>query len=630
MNNFINEFKEKDSKLKKRVGLIKFCIFLFLIVISIKIFSLQLINNEEPLKFSKIQTNPFQLLGNRGEIRDSDGKILAVSVAYPSIHLNPREIKDKVYYSKILSKTLNISEAEVLKKLNKKKYFVWIKRLASHKEGKKILSLELPNVSIKMEYKRDYPFGHLAGQVLGHTNLDQVGMEGLEYKFNKELVGSKKVITLTKDGKGKIITDNPTAIENPEDGSNLNLTIKSKYQFILEKEIAKAVKKSKALRGYGVVLNPNTGEIYAMGSYPFFNPNKYSEYQDSITKRNLPAWNTFEPGSVMKSFLVATAINEGVVDDQTIIDCENGQRRIGKYIIHDVNKKGKLDVSGVLRFSSNIGASKIIEKISNKTYYSYLRSLGFGTKTNIKLPGEAKGILVAPEKWSMIQAANISFGQGMSATSLQLAKALSIIANGGIYIEPYLVKSITNSQGRILFENNSQSGKRVLSYATSKKMRQLLKSVVEDGGGHKAQIDGVSVSGKTGTGQFAIKGGYSKKRFIVSFIGFAPSDSPQLVSVITIDYPKGERAYGGRWAAPVFKKTIEKILIDEEKIKKFARVKDVPSFIGKAKREAIQMAKEKNVKIRIVGNGFVKKQTPSPGNDYIFQEEISLFLEPGI
>ena len=189
MNNFINEFKEKDSELKKRVGLIKFCIFLFLIVISIKIFSLQLINNEEPLKFSKIQTNPFQLLGNRGEIRDADGRILAVSVAYPSIHLNPREIKDKVYYSKILSKTLNISEAEVLKKLNKKKYFVWIKRLASHKEGKKILSLKLPNVSIKMEYKRDYPFGHLAGQVLGHTNLDQVGMEGLEYKFNKELVG---------------------------------------------------------------------------------------------------------------------------------------------------------------------------------------------------------------------------------------------------------------------------------------------------------------------------------------------------------------------------------------------------------------------------------------------------------
>mgnify|MGYP003965336549 FL=1 len=161
-------------------------------------------------------------------------------------------------------------------------------------------------------------------------------------------------------------------------------------------------------------------------------------------------------------------------------------------------------------------------------------------------------------------------------------------------------------------------------------MRQLLKSVVEDGGGHKAQIDGVSVSGKTGTGQVAIKGGYSKKRFIVSFIGFAPSDRPQLVSVITIDYPKGERAYGGRWAAPVFKKTIEKILIDEEKIKKFARVKDVPSFIGKAKREAIKIAKEKNVKIRIVGNGFVKKQTPSPGNDYIFQEEISLFLEPGI
>ena len=630
MNNFINEFKEKDTALKKRLTFIKSCIFIFIIIITVKIFQLQLIDNQQPLKFSKIQTNPFQLLGNRGEIRDANGKILAVSVAYPSIHLNPKEIKDKAYYSKVLAKTLNISEEEVLKKLKKKKYFVWIKRLATHKEGEKIRSLNLPGVSIKMEYKRDYPFGHLAGQVLGHTNLDQIGMEGLEYQFNRELSGSKKMITLRKDGKGKIITDNFTAIESPEDGSNINLTIKSKYQFILEKEIASAVKKSKALRGYGVIINPNTGEIYAMGSYPFFNPNKYSKYKDLITKRNLPVWNTFEPGSVMKSFLVASAINEGVVNDKTIIDCENGQRRIGRYIIHDVNKKGELDISEVLKFSSNIGASKIIEKISNEKYYEYLKNLGFGNKTRINVPGEASGILINPEKWSRIQAANISFGQGMSVTSIQLAKALSIIANGGTYIEPYLIKSITNSKNKIIFLNKGRSGKRVLSYRTSKKMRQLLKSVVDDGGGFKAQIEGVSVAGKTGTGQFATKGGYHKKRFIVSFIGFAPSENPQLVSVITIDYPKGERAYGGRWAAPVFKKTIEKILIDEERIEKLVRTKDVPSFLGKAKREAIQIAKEKNVKVRIIGNGFVKKQTPNPGNDYNFQEEISLFLEPGI
>ena len=630
MNNFINEFKEKDSELKKRINLIKFCIFLFLIVISAKIFYLQLVDNKQPLKFSRIQTNPFQLLGNRGEIRDADGKILAVSVAYPSIHLNPREIKDKPYYSKTLSKVLKIPEEEILKKLDSRKYFVWIKRLATHKEGEKILSLGLRGVSIKMEYKRDYPFGHLAGQLLGHTNLDQVGIEGIEFKFNKELAGSKKVITLTKDGKGKIITDNFAATENPDDGANLNLTIKSKYQFILEKELASAVKKSKALRGYGVIINPNTGEIYAMGSYPFFDPNKYSKYKNLITKRNLPVWNTFEPGSVMKSFLVASAINDQVVDDETIIDCENGQRRIGKYVIHDINKKGKLDVSGVLRFSSNIGASKIIEKISNKKYYSYLKRFGFGSKTNIKVPGEASGILASPDKWSQIQAANISFGQGMSVTSLQLAKALSIIANGGISIEPYLIKSIVDSKGRTLFQHENKQGRRVLSYATSKKMRLLLRSVVEDGGGYKAQIEGVGVSGKTGTGQFAIKGGYSKERFIVSFIGFAPSESPQLVSVITIDYPKGANAYGGRWAAPVFKNTIEKILLDEQRISTVAKAKDVPSFLGKAKRDAIKIARDNNIKVKIIGNGFVKKQTPEPGNEYNFQEEISLFLEPGI
>ena len=630
MNNFINKFKEKDTEFKKRLNLIKFSIFLLLALISIKVFNLQLIDNEQPLKFSKVRTNPFQLLGNRGEIRDANGEVLAVSVAYPSIHLNPRGIKDKSYYAKIISKTLSIPEAEILKKLNKRKYFVWIKRLASHDEGKAISDLNLPHVSIKMEYKRVYPFGYLAGQVLGHTNLDQEGMEGLEFKFNKQLTGGKKTITLTKDGKGQIITDSFNALNEPNNGSNITLTIKTKYQFILEKEIEAAVKKSKALRGYGVIMNPNTGEIYAMSSYPFFDPNKYQKYKDVGIKRNLPAWNTFEPGSVMKSFLVASEINEKVIDNNTIIDCENGKRRIGRYIIHDVNKKGRLNISEVLKFSSNIGASKIIELMSREKYYDYLKNFGFGELTKIQLPGEASGLLSNPKKWSDIKAANISFGQGISVTSIQLAKALSAIANGGVIVEPYIVKSITDPNNKVSFIKKNPAKKRVLSFATSKEMKKLLRTVVEDGGGFKAKIEGVSVAGKTGTGQFAIKGGYDKKRFIVSFIGFAPTDNPQLVSVITIDYPKGERAYGGRWAAPVFKETIEKIMIDENRINEVVSLRDVPSFIGKAKRDVIRIAEENNLKIKINGNGYVKEQTPNPGNKYKSNQEIKVFLEPGI
>ena len=268
--------------------------------------------------------------------------------------------------------------------------------------------------------------------------------------------------------------------------------------------------------------------------------------------------------------------------------------------------------------------------MSREKYYDYLKNFGFGELTKIQLPGEASGLLSNPKKWSDIKAANISFGQGISVTSIQLAKALSAIANGGVIVEPYIVKSITDPNNKVSFIKKNPAKKRVLSFATSKEMKRLLRTVVEDGGGFKAKIEGVSVAGKTGTGQFAIKGGYDKKRFIVSFIGFAPTDNPQLVSVITIDYPKGERAYGGRWAAPVFKETIEKIMIDENRINEVVSLRDVPSFIGKAKRDVIRIAEENNLKIKINGNGYVKEQTPNPGNKYKSNQEIKVFLEPGI
>ena len=629
MNKLIDSIKKDETNFTKRLKIINSIFILCFTVIIFKIFYLQIIDSQKPLEFAAGESNPFTLSGERGNILDSNGEILATSVKYPSIYVNPKAIKEKNKYAKILSQDLGISYKKIREKLDSKKYFVWIKRLVDPKIGEKIKNRNLKYVGIQMESKRVYPSGHLAGQVLGHTNIDQLGLEGLEYEFDEILKGKKKTISIYKDGMGKVIAKDSDDTSKENSGSNITLTINSKYQFILEEEIKKTVKDSKALRGYGVLINPNTGEIYAMASYPFFNPNEYKKY-GNLEKKNLPIWNLFEPGSIMKSFLVASAIDKGSISESTIIDCENGKRQIGGHTIRDVNPRGKLDPEGVLRFSSNIGASKIIEKLSGEEYYKYLKSFGFGEKTKIKLPGEVSGILSDSESWSKIKTANISFGQGLSVSSIQLAQALSIIANGGNFIKPYIIKKIEKSNGEEIYLHKKSEAKRVLKFLTTKKLREMLKNVVETGSAYRANIKGIDVSGKTGTAQFAENGKYHDKRFIVSFIGFVPSDQPQLLSVITIDYPKGPNAYGGTWAAPTFKRTIEKIMVDENNFTKISEKRKAPSFIGKGKREAMEIAKNKKIKIKMHGNGFVKKQYPKPGEKISYLDEIDIYLEPGI
>ena len=629
MNKFINRLKEDENKFKKRLNIIKFGIYLFLTIIFLKISYLQIIDNEDLLtKYDAGKSNSFIVKGERGEIRDSNGEILAVSVLRPSIFANPRAIKDRVYHSKVLSDVLKIPKEEILHKLKLRKHFVYIKRHATHEQWEKISKMKLAYVGMQLEPKRTYPHGHLAGQVLGHTDKDQKGIEGLELKFDKFLSGDKKTIEVYKDAFGKVITKSVKEIDKPNKGYDMHLTIISKYQLILEDEIADQVKKADAVSGFGLIMNPNTGEIYAMVSYPFFDPNNYSGYSFE-EKRNLPILNMFEPGSVMKSFLIASALNERVIKESTIIDCEQGVRKIGGHTIKDMNPRGKSNITEILVYSSNICASKIAELISKEKYYNYLKKFGFGTKTNINVPSETAGILDKPEKWSKIQRANIAFGQGISVSSIQLAQALSIIANGGTFVKPYLIKSIVDSKGKLIYKGKQRKGDRVLRYETSKKMRKILKVVLERGA-KRARIEGVNVSGKTGTAQFPAKGGYDEHRNIVSIIGFLPSENPQLVAVITIDYPKGKNAYGGRWAAPVFKKTMETIWLDENNIKKVANSNNVPSFIGRAKREAIIIANINNIKIRIQGNGFVQRQNPIPGEKYKLNDEIKLFLAPGI
>ncbi len=636
MTRFINQLKEGENKFKKRSKIIKFGLYLSLLIIFGKVFYLQIIDNEKPLKFARQEEKPLNVAGERGEIRDLDGTPLAVSEPVPSIHINPGDVKDKPYYLKKLSKILNMSKKTLSKKLTSRKQFVYIKRHATFEEAEKIKKLNLTlkklgytQLGIQIEQKRVYPEGHMAGQVLGHTSkYDLIGLEGIEKKYDRYLKGEEKTIKIYKDGRGKIITKNITESDKAKKGHNITLTIKSNWQMILEDVLAAQVKKANALNGYGVIMNPKTGEIYAMVSYPFFNPNSYSQENHNY-KKNLPIWKTFEPGSVMKSVLVASALNARVIEEHSILDCENGERRIGDHTIHDINKRGKSNITEILVYSSNICASKIADKMPNEVYHNYLTSrFGFGKKTKIDVPGEAKGKVLQPEKWGDIERANIAFGQGIAVSSIQLAQAVSIIANGGNFVEPYLVRSIDSSNGKNIWKRKYTRGNRVLRYETSKKMRRMLRTVVERGA-KRARIKGVSVSGKTGTAQKVVNGKYSKNN-IVSMIGFLPSENPQLVAVITIDEPKGQNAYGGVWAAPVFRDAMEKIWLNEDNAEKLANNDSIPSFIGIGKREAIRIAETKKMKIRIHGNGFVQRQDPIAGEKYELNDEIRLFLEPGI
>jgi cell division protein FtsI (penicillin-binding protein 3) len=403
-----------------------------------------------------------------------------------------------------------------------------------------------------------------------------------------------------------------------------------------------------------VVMDPRTGEILAMAGQPSFDPNRFSAYPAHLLKnRNIV--DTFEPGSTFKPFLLAAALEEGVTSPKDVFFCENGTYPVGGRVIHDVHKYGWLSLGEIIKVSSNIGAAKVGKKLGRGRYHHYLKSFGFGSKTGIDLPGEVSGFLPPPQHWSEIGLANISFGQGVSMTLLQLTNALSAIANGGSLMRPYIVRAVLDSEGNILKENRPKVIRRVISPETARTVATIMKTVTEEGGTGKAgSVAGYDVAGKTGTAQkaSATGRGYSDKR-IGSFIGFAPAGNPQVVIAIVIDEPEGIR-YGGVVAAPAFKAIAEQILpylgaypqgtmylVAEPKGKTnpvlfaeslpsgnarqvvggdFAEAPGVmPDFSGKSIRQVVQTAQRLGLELRFVGSGKAVAQNPPAG--YILQGE---------
>lgn len=501
-------------------------------------------------KAERAYSRHLTIQGDRGRILDRHMNKLVTSIDAPNVTADPFHIKDPGKTAQALAKVLDSSPSQLEEQLTKKRRFVILAKRISREQARQVKDLNLRGIYLKRDSKRFYPNRELAAQVIGFTGEEAKGLEGLEYQYNKVLEGEQTRIKVRRDGEGRLLDIGQTRRDELR-GNAIVLTIDKKIQFLSEQALKAAVKTHRARSGMALVMRPATGELLAVAHYPQFNPNNYKAYS-RFSYRNRAVTDAFEPGSVMKIFTVAAAIEKGI-SPKSIFYCENGKYKIGRYTVNDTHDHGWLTLSQIIKFSSNIGAAKISETIGNRALHHYLTAFGFGSKTQLGTPVESSGILAPYQKWSNIDAGAISFGQGISVTGVQLIAGISAIANGGKLMKPMLVKQIISNTGQAVQVFEPTVVRQVISPKTADLVKQMMHQVVrEEGTGTKAAMDGYRVCGKTSTAQKAARGGYAKNKYISAFGGFAPQTHPELAVLVVVDEPRKEH-YGGLVAAPAFK-----------------------------------------------------------------------------
>ncbi len=488
--------------------------------------------------------------GQRGRILSKDGAVLATSVEAQSVYARPLDAAKSPKTPRVLAAILGLPEADVRKDLASKKNFVWIKRQISDAQAKAVAEAGLPGVHLASEYNRLYPNGHLAGQILGFVDVDGKGLEGVEAAFEDRLAAGQAKLVVQRDASGRRLYLDDQGREMEINGHDVRLTIDSHMQDLTEQALAEAVRKYEAQSGMAIVVQVDSGEILAMANYPFFNPN-VSRTTAAGLRRNRAAQDVFEPGSTMKPFLVAAALEEKTVTADQLFDCENGKWKLRNKIIRDDHPHRWLTVSQIVRYSSNIGAAKVGQTLGSQRYYDYLTRLGFGSRPGVTALSGGVGILHPAQAWTEIDQAAIAFGQGIGVTALQMAKAYLCIAAGG---EAKPLKLIADPM-----QDQPEASGRVFSDKTAQAVLAMMREVVEmDGTGKMARIPGVPVAGKTGTAQKAGKGGYSDER-LSSFVGLIPGDKPEYLVLALVDEPQNV-SYGGIVAAPAVKEIASRAL----------------------------------------------------------------------
>jgi cell division protein FtsI (penicillin-binding protein 3) len=548
------------KQIKLRVIIIGAIFTFFFIIIGVKAMYLQVFRCSWLSQKAADQYEvSFKSSGKRGTIFDRNLREMAVSIDVTSIAAHPAQIENPKGAAKLLSKALKIDSKMLAKKLNSKKKFVWIKRKVTPKEAEAVKKLNMDGLDFIPEHKRFYPNKTLAAQLIGFTDIDDHGLEGIEFNYDDDLSGEVFQYTVLRDAYGRgFEAENMNGISSA--GKNIVLTIDSTIQYIAEKALAETVENFSAESGMAVVMVPKTGAILALAQVPLFNPNALERFNRKFW-RNRIITDPFEPGSTMKIFSAAAAIESGSSSPNSIFFCENGAYKMGRHIIHDTHEHGWLSLQQIIKYSSNIGAIKF-SAITGPEYLSRtLQNFGFGSKTGIDCPGETAGSLPPFRRWTKVDTGTISFGQGVSVSALQLIAATSAVANKGILMKPYVVQAITDHNGRLIKRFGPSKIRKVISEKTAETLSRIMQTVITEGGtGVNAALEGYSVCGKTGTAQkIDENGGYSNEKYVASFVGFAPVENPKIAVLVVVDEPQKQH-YGSIVAAPAFKAIAQKTL----------------------------------------------------------------------
>ncbi|MGB5812068.1 MAG: penicillin-binding protein [Polyangiales bacterium] len=630
-------------------------------LVVVRAFQLQVVGGDRLREMAEGQhLRELRVSPRRGAIYDRQGAELAVSVDVDSVYANPKRLRameqDPGRTARRLAAVLDLEAGPLAKRLATDRYFVWIDRHITPHEAARIAELDIPGIGLTTEAQRFYPNRHLAAHLLGFADIDGRGIEGVELAFESELRGSDRRVEAIRDRRGQVVFADEMIDDIANQGHNIVLTIDKAIQHVAERELALGVRTFEARGGSVVVMDPSTGEILALANYPPFNPNEPSRHPIAH-RRNRAVVDRFEPGSTVKPFTMAAALAAGTVQPNQLINCENGVARIGGRRLHDAHPYEWLTPTQVLAHSSNIGTAKIALDLGKRDLYRAFRRFGFGEPTGLAVPGETGGILRHYRRWYEIDIAAVSFGQGMSVTNVQLATAMSAIANGGRLLHPSLVRRVTDGEGVTLEETKPQVRRQVVPARVAKLVGEMLTAVTEPGGtAMEAAVDGYLVAGKTGTAQKAdyVKGGYAKDKWLASFIGFAPADEPAVVISVVIDEPVIAH-YGGTVAGPVFRRVAEvtlrhmgiapdrgrtvlakmKAVAPEEpraptkpteKVDKGKSV--VPDVRQMPLRNAIVSLHAESLVPEVVGSGLVTAQDPVPGTVVVHGATVHLTLAP--
>ncbi len=621
--------------------------------VAFRLVQLQIVRQDSYVARARQQQERTVLLPpRRGSILDRGGRELAVSVEASSVFAVPEKVRDVARESQEIAAALDIPAREVAQKLASEKGFVWIARKIGDPAAAALKAKKLPGIGLLPELRRYYPNEALAGNALGYVGLDGRGLAGIEYQYDKLIRGREGEMRVSRDARQEQYALMPIPGREGKQGASLALTIDRDLQYVAEKELAAGLADTGAKDASAVALDAQTGEVLAMATAPSFDPNRYADFPPSAW-RNRPITDSFEPGSVFKVISGAAVIEAGVASPSDPVDCGQGSIQVGKYFIHDAEHErfGVIPLSEVIAKSSNVGMVRVGLRLGPQRLYDSARALGIGVSTGIDLPGENIGLLRDISRWSMLSNAEISFGQEVAVTPLQIAVAVAAIANGGTRVEPRIVRKAVDADGREWYPPVA-ARHRALSASTAAAMTEILKRVVTEGTGKRASVPGYVVAGKTGTAQKAIGHGYARDKYVATFAGFAPADHPRIVIAVTVDEPRG-RYFASEVAAPIFSRILARAMailevppdgsdvpapkeappiVIAQRSPIFAsgvvpaslwradapsRLSEMPDLTGMPARRAVAELSRRGVAAELTGSGFVVSQVPPSGTSVL-------------